>query len=197
MSYRRTSAAKESKYTLNALNAGMTYSKSNSINPSAIDSSVAFTSSIGYDLPLGGGGFSLGKKMKVNVLPDLVNLTTGWRSSRTASYSRTQSDTSAADSSILRSNVMERFLTLGLNSTWTPLTSIRVTLGGTSLRNMLLHQPGAFGFNKGTEVDQTRRLQLNYQPAGSRSSPNLNMTGNYPQASGPSIRGSTTDPLDS
>jgi hypothetical protein len=194
LSYRRTGARKGiAKYTIDALNASMAYAKSNAINTSSIDSSVSFNTGVGYDLPLGGGGFTVAKKLKVNILPDVVGLTGAWRSSRTVAYARLQTDSS--DAAVLRTNAVDRFLTLNANASWTPLSSVRLRLAGTSLRNMLLHQPGALGLNKGTEVDRTRRLELNYAPRWlSLLSLNLVMNGSYHQVTGPSLRISTSDP---
>jgi len=193
--YRRTGTRQGIvRYTLDALNANMAYSKTNNINTSVIDSSVAFTSAVGYDLPIGGGGFGLlGNRMKVNLVPNDVGLTMAWRSSHAVSYARDITDNS--DISTLRTNIVERVLNLGADASWVPLSSVRIELRATSARNMLLHQEGMLGLNKGTEVGQTRAFDLNYQPRWlSFFTPSLVMRGSYNQFSGPSIRTGPSDP---
>jgi hypothetical protein len=197
LTYRRAGTNKGlAKYTIDALNLGMTITSSNGINTSSIDSTRTFLASGAYEVPLGGLGVRLWRGQKINLLPDRFQVTSAWNSSWAVSYARTLSDTSSVDSSILRSSVVARDLTLGANATWTPLTSVTVRLQGASRRNMLLHQPGPFGFNKGTEVDQTRSLGINYIPHWLPFfAPTLAMTGGYHATSGPAVRVNAADAL--
>ena len=194
VSYRRTAPRRGiAKYTIDALSGGATYNWSGSVNTTSIDSSWAFSASTAYDLPVGGGGIGLGKKMKINLLPDVIGFNSGWLSTRDVSYGRALLD--VGDSVGLRSDVKQRVLNLGGSSSWTPLSSVRLRFGINSIRNMLLTQPGYFGFNKGTEVDQRRTLELNYVPRWlSLLSPNLNMSGRYHQSTQPTLRILPTDP---
>lgn len=194
VSYRRSAPRRGiAKYTIDALSGGATYNWSGSVNTNSIDSSWSFSASTAYDLPVGGGGIGLGRKMKVNLLPDVIGFSSGWLSTRDVSYGRALLD--VGDSVGLRSDVKQRVLNLGGSSSWTPLSSVRLRFGINSIRNMLLTQPGSFGFNKGTEVDQRRTLELNYVPRWlSILSPNLNMSGRYHQSTQPSLRLLPTDP---
>jgi uncharacterized protein YdeI (BOF family) len=201
LSYRRSGARKGlARFTIDALSGAVGFTRRNLVNPSSKDSSWNFTASTAYDLPVGGGGFSLGSKMKVNILPDVVGFTTGWLSSRDVSYGRSlesQIDSAGqpTDSTWLRSDVKARQLTLGTTSSWTPLSSIRFRYNITSVRNMLLRQEGFFGANKGTEVEQRRGMELNYTPRWlAILSPNVNLSGRYHESSRPELRILSGDP---
>ena len=195
LSYRRNGGRTGlARYTLNALSGGLNYTRSANITTNNIDSSWAFNVAGAYDLPIGGGGFSLGRKMKINLLPDVVGFTTNWRSSRGVSYSRAILED--RDSTDLRSDVLTRLLGLGGSSSWTPLSAVvfKVTVG--SQRNLLLPQEGFFGFNKGTEVDHVQTLELRYTPRwlGFFGSPNVTLNGRYHESAQPTLRILATDP---
>ncbi len=193
-SYRRNAPRRGiAKYTIDAVSGGATYTRFGSVNTNSIDSSWNFTASTAYDLPIGGGGFGLGSKMKVNLLPETIGFTSGWVSSRDVSYGRALLD--QGDSVALRSDVKTRVLNLSGNSSWTPLSSVRLRFGINSIRNMLIQQEGFFGFNKGTEVDQRRNYELNYAPRWlAILTPNLTMNGRYHQSTQPSLRLLASDP---
>ncbi|TMQ64819.1 MAG: cell surface protein SprA [Candidatus Eisenbacteria bacterium] len=201
LSYHRSGSRKGlARFTIDALSGGMGFTRRNSVNPTSKDSSWAFNASTGYDLPVGGGGFSLGSKLKVNLLPDVVGFSTAWQSTRDVSYGRSledQTDSTGApvDSTFLRSDVKVRQLTLGSTSSWTPLSSIRFRYSITSIRNMLLHDVGPFGVNKGTEIDQRRGMELNYTPRWlAILSPNMSLSGRYHESSRPELRILSDDP---
>ena len=201
LSYRRSGSRKGlARFTIDAVSGAVGFTRRNSVNPTSKDSSWTFNASTSYDLPVGGGGFSLGSKMKVNFLPDVVGFTTAWQSTRDVSYGRSLQDQTDSlgqqiDSTFLRSDVKVRQLTLGSTSSWTPLSSIRFRYNITSIRNMLLHDVGPFGFNKGTEIDQRRGLELNYTPRWlAILSPNVTLNGRYHQSSRPELRILSTDP---
>ncbi len=193
--YSRTGAQRGlARYTLNAIKGGMSYSRFGSVNPTSKDSSWTFNANSAYDIPIGGGGFGIGKRMKINLLPDVLGFTMAWQSSRNLSYGRKLLD--EGDSTNLRSDVKVRHLTLGGNSSWTPVSSVRLRFGVTTQRNMLLHEEGLLGFNKGTEVDHQRRIELNYTPRWfSLLSPTLTMNGRYHRASRPELRVVASDPV--
>jgi len=195
MSYRRNGGRTGlARYTLNALSGALNYTRSGSITTNNIDSSWAFNVAGAYDLPIGGGGFSLGRKMKINLLPDVVGFTTNWQSARSLNYSREILEN--RDSTDLRSDVLTRLLRLGGSSSWTPLSAVifKVTVG--SQRNLLLPQEGFFGFNKGTEVDHVQTLELRYTPRwlGFFGSPNVTLNGRYHESAQPTLRILDTDP---
>ncbi len=202
LSYRRSGGRKGlSRFTIDALSGALGITRSNSVNPNSRDSSWNFNASTAYELPVGGGGFGLGSKMKINLLPDVVSFTTAWISQRDVSYGRSlqeQTDSlgQQVDSSFLRSDVKTRQLTLGSTSSWTPLSSVRFRYNITSVRNMLLHQDGFFGFNKGTEVDQRRTMEVNYTPRWlALFAPSLNMSGRYHESARPELRLLASDPV--
>jgi hypothetical protein len=97
---------------------------------------------------------------------------------------------------VVRSDVKQRLLTLGGNASWVPLSSVRIRFGIRSLRNMLLHEEGSFGFNKGTEIDHSRTLELSYAPKWlAMLQPNVTMNGRYHESSRPELRTLPTDPV--
>ena len=194
-SFRRTGPRKGlAGYTVDALSGNFIYTRSGTIGTQSIDSSWAFNSGLTYNLPIGGGGIGLGRKMKVNFLPDLVDLSMNWSSSRNLSYSRTILEDT--DSTELRSDVKSRQLILDGRGNWTPLSSVTFTYRITSTRNMLLHQQGPFGWNQGTEIDQNRNIGLRYTPRWlAIFQPNLTLDGRYHQNSRPELRLTPSDPI--
>ena len=181
------------RYTIDAITASMAYSRSGSINPQSSDSSWAFTSTVGYSLPIGGGGFNLGKGMKVNFLPELVNFNVEWNSSRNVAYARTLSD--SADVFELRSDAKRRELLLRGSGTIIPLSSVRIGYSVVSTRDMLLHQGDFFGFNKGTEIRHEQAIDLNYRPKWlSILSPDVQLRGSYAEDARPQLSQASTDP---
>jgi hypothetical protein len=132
--------------------------------------------------------------MMVNFLPDLVDLSMGWNSSRNLSYSRTLLEDT--DSTELRSDVKTRQMVLDGRGNWTPLSSVTFTYRITSTRNMLLHQEGPMGWNKGTEIEQNRNIGIRYTPRWlAMFQPSLTLDGRYHQNSRPELRISPTDPI--
>jgi hypothetical protein len=195
LSYRRTGPRKGwTRFTADALSGNLTYARTGSITPQSADSAWRFNTGLNYDLPIGGGGgLGLSRRMRVKFLPENVGLGMSWASSRTVNYAR---HIDFGDSSTLRSNTLAR--TLGLNGrvSYVPLSS--VTLGGeiTSTRNMLLHQSGPFGWNKGTETAHTQRLTLSWAPRWLVFlTPTLTMNGGYQESGGPERRLASDDPL--
>jgi len=195
ISYRRSSPVRRgiTKYTLDAVTGTMSYSRRAQIQPQSIDSSWAFTSGVGYDLPIGGGGVRLGKKFKIGLLPEVIAFSMGWSSSRALNYSRQIFGDS--DSVALRSDFKVRLLSLGTNVSYVPFSSFRVTYALQSQRDMLLHQEGPLGFNKGTEVEKTQSAQINYTPRWlSLLNPNVSLKGQYIENARPDLRLSAGDP---
>ena len=181
------------RYTIDAITASMAYSKSGSVNPQSTDSSWAFSSIVGYTLPLGGGGFNLGKKMKISFLPEVVSFTSEWNSSRNVAYARTLSDT--ADVYELRSDAKRRELRLGTNATIVPLSSVRLLYNLSSTRDMLLHQDDFFGMNRGTEIRHEQTLDLTYRPKWlSILNPDVQFKGSYTEDARPQFSQASTDP---
>jgi len=181
------------RYTIDAITAGMAYSQSGSVNPQSSDSSWAFTSNVGYSLPLGGGGFTLGRRMKVNLLPELVNFNVDWNSSRSVNYARTLSDT--ADVFDIRSDAKRRELKLGTTASIIPLSSVRFQYVLNSTRDMLLHQGEFFGFNRGTEIRHEQSLEMTYRPKWlSILSPDVQLKGSYTEDARPQLSQVSDDP---
>jgi hypothetical protein len=194
LSYRRTGPRKGiTRYTLDAITAGLNYSQSGSINPQSSDSSWTFSSNVGYILPIGGGGFSIGRRLKINLLPETFNISSDWNSSRNVSYSRTLSDT--ADVLTLRSDAYQRILTLRGGTSYIPLPSVRVAYNLSSTRDMLLHQAGFFGLNKGTEIRHEQGVDLSYRPRWlTLLQPDFQFKGSYNEDASPDRRLAVTDP---
>ncbi|HET9250635.1 MAG TPA: cell surface protein SprA [Candidatus Eisenbacteria bacterium] len=191
VSYRRTGPRKGfARYTIDAISGGMNYTRSGNQSVNSLDSSWAFNASGNYDLPLGGGGLGLfGKRMTLSFLPEVIGLNFNWQSTRDLKYSRFLFADRDTDSTVVRSDVKQRLLTLGGNASWTPLSSVRLRFGVRSLRNMLLHEEGLLGFNKGTEIDHSRTLELNYAPKWlSLLQPNITMNGRYHENSRPELQ---------
>ncbi|HEU4334565.1 MAG TPA: cell surface protein SprA [Candidatus Eisenbacteria bacterium] len=196
ISYRRSSAIRRglAKYTIDALSGTMAYSRRGTVNPQSTDSSWSFSSAVGYDLPIGGGGVSLGKKFKFNLLPETIGFTAGWASSRSVAYSRTIFNDSA--STELRSDAKVRLLTLGTTASYVPFSSFRIQYSLTSQRDMLLKQESGLGFNKGMEVDHLQTVQVNYTPRWlALFQPNVNLRARYHEDARPERRIAATDPL--
>ena len=194
-SFRRSGPRKGfAGYTVDALSGQMVYSKSGAVGTQSKDSSWSFTGGLNYNLPIGGGGIGMGRRMKINLLPDVVDLAMGWSSTRNLSYSRAILEDT--DSTELRSDVKTRQLTLDGRGSWTPLSSVTFSYRIASTRNMLLRQEGFFGYNKGTEINQARTLGLRYAPKWlAIFSPTLTMDGTYRQDSRPELRVNPTDPI--
>ena len=181
------------RYTIDAITASMAYTRSGSVNPQSTDSSWAFTSNIGYSIPLGGGGINLGKKMKISFLPEVVSFSSEWNSSRNVAYARTLSDT--ADVYELRSDAKRRELKLGTNATIVPLSSVRLQYNLSSTRDMLLHQDDFFGFNRGTEIRHEQTLDLTYRPKWlAILNPDVQLKGSYTEDARPQFSQASTDP---
>ncbi|HET9950438.1 MAG TPA: cell surface protein SprA [Candidatus Eisenbacteria bacterium] len=197
MSYRRSSPVRRglTKYTLDAISGNMSYSRRAQVLPQSIDSSWAFTAGGGYDLPIGGGGIRFGKNVKLGLLPEVVTFTAGWTSSRAINFSRQiVGDSDAVE---LRSDVKVRLLALGTTISYIPFSSFRVTYSLTSQRDMLLHDVGPAGFNKGTEVGRTQTTQINYTPRWlSLLNPNVSLKGQYVEDARPELKLSRADSLD-
>jgi Motility related/secretion protein len=197
VSYRRTGPRKGiGRYTIDAISGGLTYTRSGNQSVNSIDSSWAFNVNGNYDLPLGGGGLGLlGNRMKISFLPEVIGLNVNWQSTRDLRYSRFLFADRDTDSTVVRSDVKQRLLTLGGNASWTPLSSVRLRFGVRSLRNMLLHEQSSFGFNKGTEIDHSRTIELNYAPKWlGLFQPNATLNGRYHESSRPELRTLATDP---
>jgi hypothetical protein len=195
ISYRRSSTLRRglSKYTLDALSATMAYSRSGAVNPQSQDSSWSFTSSLGYDLPVGGGGISLGKKFKINLLPEVVGFSVGWTSRRDVIYSRTLFND--GDSLALRSDTKVRLLSLGTTTSYVPFPSFQVQYTLASLRDMLQHKEGRGGFNQGTEVDHSQTVAVTWTPKWlSLLRPVVNVRSRYHEDARPERRIAQSDP---
>ncbi|HTK69930.1 MAG TPA: cell surface protein SprA [Candidatus Eisenbacteria bacterium] len=196
MSYRRSGTKRGglARYTLDALQGALTYSRDASRTTSSIDSTWVFRASGNYDLPI--GGLPLGLPLiKIGLLPDQLGFNANWEATRDVSYGRQIFEDD--DSTTLRSNVNTRILTVGGRTGWTPLSSVRVNFSITSTRDMLLRNEGGLGFNVGTELVQARTLGLNYTPRWlGLFSPNLAMDGTYRESKNPQQRLLTTDPAD-
>ncbi len=197
VSYRRSSSIRRgiSKYTIDAISSTMSYSRRASINPQSAESSWAFSSSFGYDLPIGGGGFRLGKKFRVGLLPEVIGFNVGWRSERSLVYSREifRDD----DSVTLRSDVKVRLLSLGTNVSYVPFSSVRVQYTLNSTRDMLDHREGPMGFNKGKEVEKNQTASVNWTPRWlSFLQPNVTLKGQYNESARRELRLAPTDPQD-
>ena len=196
VSYRRTGPRKGiARYTIDAISGGINYTRSGNQSTSSLDSSWAFNASGNYDLPLGGGGLGLlGKRMTISFLPEVIGFNFNWQSTRDLRYSRFLFADRDTDSTVVRSDLKQRLLTLGGNASWTPLSSVRLRFGVRSLRNMLLHEEGYFGWNKGTEIDHSRTIELNYAPKWlSLLQPSLTMNGRYHENSRPELQTLATD----
>ncbi|MGE5174760.1 MAG: cell surface protein SprA [Hyphomicrobiales bacterium] len=195
LSYSRAGPRKGiTRYTLDAITTSMSYSRQGSINPQSADSTWSFNTNAGYNLPIGGGGFSIGRRMKVNLLPETFRVGANWISSRTVSYSRTLTDTS--DVRDYRSDVKQRLLDMNANVAYVPLSGVRTTYSLRSQRDMLLHDQGPFGWNKGTEVRHEQGLDLNYRPRWlSFLSPTIQLHGGYTEDASPDRRILLTDQL--
>jgi hypothetical protein len=193
LSYQRTGNRRGwTRYTFDALNARMQYGRSGAISPQSADSSWTFSSSANYDLPLGGGrGLGLLKRMRFKLLPENIRLGTNWTSSRNVSYARSIQSNLAT----VRRDEKTRLLGLSAGTSYAPINSLTLGAGVTSDRNMLLHERGPFGWNRGTEVRHTQRLDLSFSPRWlTFLTPNLNMNGSYSEAGGPDRRVASTDP---
>ncbi|HSQ59887.1 MAG TPA: cell surface protein SprA [Acidobacteriota bacterium] len=196
ISYRRSSAIRRglAKYTIDAFSGTMAYTRRGTVNPQSTDSSWSFSSSVGYDLPIGGGGVSLGKKFKLNLLPETIGFSAGWASSRAVAYSRSIFNDSVATE--LRSDAKVRLLTLGTTTSYVPFSSFRIQYNLTSQRDMLLKQESGLGFNKGMEVDHLQTVQVNYTPRWlAILQPNINLRARYHEDARPERRVAATDPL--
>jgi hypothetical protein len=181
------------RYTIDALSGGFTYSRQGSISPQSADSTWSFQTNGSYDLPIGGGrGINLGRRMKIKYLPELINFSGTWTSSRSVSYSR--DIIGASDLRTQRSDAKTRLLDLGGGVSYVPLSSINTRFRVTSQRDMLLHQVGSLGFNKGTEVGHTQQIEISWIPRWLASfSPNASVTGTYQERGGPQLRISQAD----
>ncbi|HKO21263.1 MAG TPA: cell surface protein SprA, partial [Candidatus Eisenbacteria bacterium] len=196
MSFRRSGTKRGgfARYTLDALQGALTYSRDGSRTTSSIDSTWTFRASGNYDLPIGGLPVGL-PMLKIGLLPDQLGFSANWEATRDVSYGRQIFEDN--DSTTLRSNVNTRILTVGGRTGWTPLSSVRVNFGITSTRDMLLKNEGGLGFNVGTELVQARTLGLNYTPRWlGLFSPNLAMDGSYRESKNPQQRLLPTDPPD-
>ena len=195
ISYRRSSPVRRgiTKYTFDAISGTMSYTRRASLNPQSAESSWAFSSGVGYDLPIGGGGIRLGKKFKLSLLPEVVGFNVGWSSSRSLNYSR--EIFRDADSVALRSDLKVRLLSLGTTISYVPFTSVRVQYALTSQRDMLSHQEGPLGFNKGTEIEKSQTASINWTPRWlSLLQPNVTLKGQYLESARREVRLSEDDP---
>lgn len=196
MEYRRNNSVRRgfSKYTIDAISGRMSYTRRASINPQSAESSWAFQSGVGYDLPIGGGGFRIGKS-RISLLPDVIGFNVGWSSSRSLNYSREilRDD----DSLTLRSDVKVRLLSLGTTASYVPFASVRIQYSLQSQRDMLDHREGPLGFNKGKEIEKTQTASLNWTPRWlSFLQPNVTLRGTYNESARRELRLSPTDPQD-
>ena len=195
MSFRRSGTKRSglARYTLDALQGGITYARDGSRTTNSVDSTWTFRASGNYDLPIGGLPVGL-PLIKVGLLPDQIGFSANWDATRDVSYGRQIFENT--DSTTLRSDVKTRILTVGGRTGWTPLSSVRMTFGITSTRDMLLRNEGGLGFNVGTELVQARTLGLNYAPKWlGLFSPTLAMDGTYRETKNPQQRLLATDPL--
>jgi hypothetical protein len=195
MNFRRSGTKRSglARYTLDALQGVLTYARDGSRTTSSVDSTWTFRASGNYDLPIGGLPVGL-PLIKVGLLPDQIGFSANWDATRDVSYGRQIFEDT--DSTTLRSDVKTRILTVGGRTGWTPLSSVRLTFGITSTRDMLLRNEGGLGFNVGTELVQARTLGLNYAPKWlGLFSPNLAMDGTYRETKNPQQRLLDTDPL--
>jgi hypothetical protein len=195
MSYRRTSRSKGiSRYTLDALTGGMEYSEQGSVNPQSRDSSWSFHTNGAYTALIGGKGVKLGPvPLRVNPIPQTFTFTTDWVSTRNVSYARTLTDTS--DTQEIRSDLKQRLLGLNLITSFEPLSGIRMKYSIQSVRDMLLHQEGYFGFNKGTEIRHTQGVDFDYRPRWfGLFQPQINLSGTYNENASSEVRLSPDDP---
>ncbi|HEX7077353.1 MAG TPA: cell surface protein SprA [Candidatus Eisenbacteria bacterium] len=194
LSYSRTGPRKGiTRYTLDAIQTSMSYARQGQITPQSADSNWTFNSNVSYNLPVGGGGINLGRKMKINFLPETFHVGANWVSSRNVSYSRTLTDTS--DAQDLRSDVKQRIILLDAGAAYIPLTGVRTSYSLRSTRDMLLHQDGFFGFNKGTEIRHEQALDVQYAPRWlTLLQPNIQLHGGYIEDASPDRRLLTTDP---
>ena len=195
LSYRRIGPRQGfTKYTVDALSGSLAYSRAGSADPQSRDSSWAFVAAGGYDLPIGGGkAIRLPGAGRFKYLPEVLSFSSAWNSSRATSYARRLGATT--DTTVLRSNVLTRLLTLGVSTSWLPLTSVTTRFGVTSKRNMLIRQEGPLGWNKGVEVDRTQRMELNWTPRRFLLlTPNVGLVGLYHEDARPELRLSQSDP---
>ena len=194
--YRRAGPRKGwTRWTIDAIDGTMAYSRAANIDPQSTDSSWVFSTSGNYQLPLGGGkGIPLAKNMRLKYLPDVVSFNAGWNASRSTSYSRFIQGTE--DSTALRSNVLARLLSLGTTASYLPINGVATNYRLTSVRDMLVHKTG-FAGNVGTEVNRTQTMDLNWTPRRLLFlSPNITLNGFYHEDAGPGVRLSSADPFD-
>ncbi len=195
LSYHRTGLRKGiTRYTIDALSGGISYSRQGSVAPQSVDSSWSFQSNLSYDLPIGGGkGIDLSHRMKIKFLPENISLSSAWTSTRTVGYARQILDTTDVRS--LRSDVKTRLLNLTGRVSYVPVSSITTSLKISSDRDMLLHQPGPLGYNKGTEVAHSQQLDVAWIPRWLTTfAPNVSLTGLYQERGGPTLKIAPTDP---
>jgi hypothetical protein len=195
LSYRRAGTRNGwTRFTADALSGNMTYTRTGSVTPQSADSSWRFSTGLNYDLPIGGGGgLALLRRLRLKFLPENIGLGTVWTSQRTVSHARYIDQ---GDSSSLRADNQIRQLDLNGRVSYVPLSSVTLGADITSSRNMLFHQQGPFGWNKGTEVAHTQHLTLSYVPRWMTFlTPNLTLNGTYSETGGPERRLSPDDPL--
>ncbi|MBI4364328.1 MAG: cell surface protein SprA, partial [Candidatus Latescibacteria bacterium] len=195
LSYSRTGARKGlAKWTVDALTGNMAYSRSSTVSPQSTDSTWTFSAGGGYNIPIGGGkAIPISKRFRLKYLPELVALNVGWNSSRSTSYARHIEG--LTDSLTPRANTLTRLLSLGQRTTYTPVSGLTTNFSIDSRRNMLFHQTGPFGFNKGTEVDHAQKLDMNWTPRRILFlNPNISLSGAYHEDSRPELRIGQGDP---
>lgn len=195
LSYNRTSPKKGlGRYTLDAINGRLSYTREGSINPQSSDSSWSFITNASYSIPIGGNGVRLGP-LRVNPIPRTLALAADWISTRRVSYSRAFTD-SGDIAQDLRSDVKQRLLSLRMDTSLEPLSGVRMTYRLNSQRDMLLHQDDFFGFNRGTEIRHEQNVGLNYRPRWlTFLQPEIDLKGTYSENAGPTVRLLPTDPV--
>jgi len=194
ISYRRTSPTKGiARYTLDAISGSMAYARQGSVSPQSSDSSWSLLTNTTYSVPIGGNGVRLGP-LRVNPVPRTVTLTADWASTRTASYSRTLEDTTVTQE--VRSDALQRILTLSTTSSFEFLQGIRTTYNLRSTRDMLIHQASPFGFNRGTEIRHEQNVDVNWRPRWfTLLQPEITLRGSYSENASPEVRLLASDPI--
>ncbi len=194
-SYRRTGPRRGlTRWTIDAINGSMAYTRIANVDPQSTDSSWAFSAQGTYDLPLGGGkAIPLSKFVKLKYLPDVVSFGMDWNATRSTSYSRFIQGNQ--DSSAIRSNALNRLLTLRTNASYLPINGVTTRYSLTSRRDMLQRQ-GGFISNIGTEVDHAQIMELNWAPRRVLFlNPNVGLTGTYHEDASAGVRLSSSDPF--
>ncbi len=194
--YSRTGPRKGlTRWTIDAINGSMAYSRAANVEPQSRDSSWAFAATGNYDLPIGGGkGIPLSRGLKFKYLPDIVSFGVDWNATRSTSYSRFIQG--QQDSAAIRSNVLNRLLSLRTNASYLPINGVTTHYSLTSQRDMLQRQPGFTGSNVGTEVAHNQSMELNWTPRRVLFlNPNVALTGSYREDGNAGVRLNANDPL--